>query len=202
MTAVLTGDFSGTSATPDGVDILVGTSFHSHGSIELWRNNNAATPDWKQIEIYPNTGSFPSKSLGDVTSMAMADFDGDGLRDVVLTAHAVGATYSGQLIFLRNQGKAASPVFVYAAGYSLPQDYPTSVAVADLDVDGHPDVVVGTRSGVATGNILHWRNALPASFSFDQVTSLAAPGLVASVAAAEMTRSASVSGSDRKYTTS
>jgi prepilin-type N-terminal cleavage/methylation domain-containing protein len=185
--AVLTADLSGTSSAADGVDILVGTASRNsgRGTIELWRNNNAATPDWKQIEIYPNTGSFPNKALGEVTAMALADFDGDGLRDLVVTARTIGSSYSGQLIFLRNQGRTASPVFVYASGYTLAGDLPTSLAVADIDADGHRDVVVGTRSDVTAGGILYWRNSLPSAFSFTQVTRLAAPGLVASVVAAD-----------------
>src|SRR5438093_3864582 len=69
VTAVVTADMSGLSTTPDGVDILVGTSSRSsgHGTIELWRNTNAATPDWKQIEIYPQVVAPPNTALGEVT---------------------------------------------------------------------------------------------------------------------------------------
>ncbi len=187
VTALVTGDLSGASTAPDGVDIVVGTASRNsgHGTIELWQNTNQATPDWKQIEIYPNVGGFPNKALGEVTAMALADFDGDGLRDLVVTARTIGSSYSGQLIFMKNMGKAASPVFMYASGYALSGDLPTSVAVADVDADGNPDVVVGTRNSVTTGNILYWRNTLPASFSFTQAESLPAPGLVASIAAAD-----------------
>ena len=185
--AVLTGDLSGASSAPDGVDILVGTSSRSsgHGTIELWRNTNAATPDWKQIDIYPSTGSFPSRALGEVTSMALADFDGDGLRDLVVTARTLGSSYSGQLIFMKNQGRTASPVFLYTSGYALNTDLPTSVAVADVDADGRPDVVVGTRTSVTLGSLLYWRNTVASAFSFTQVTRVVAPGIVASVAAAD-----------------
>jgi prepilin-type N-terminal cleavage/methylation domain-containing protein len=185
--AVVTGDLSGTSSAPDGVDILVGTASkgNGHGSIELWRNNNAATPDWKQIEIYPNAGSIPSNALGEVTSMALADFDKDGYRDLVVVTRTTNSAYSGQLMFLRNQGKAASPVFRYYNGYDLTGDIPTSVAVADIDADGYSDVVFGTRSGTAAGSIQYWRNTIPSALSFTQVTRLVAPGIVASVAAAD-----------------
>src|SRR5262249_14390306 len=46
--AVVTGDVSGASTAPDGVDILVGTASRNsgHGTIELWRNTNASPPDW------------------------------------------------------------------------------------------------------------------------------------------------------------
>lgn len=185
--AVVTGDLAGASNAPDGADILVGTASRNsgHGTIELWKNTNAATPDWKQTEIYPQVGSLPSKALGEVTAMALADFDGDGLRDLVVTCRTINSSFSGQLLFLRNQGKTASPVFLYYSGYTLTGDLPTSVAVADVDGDGHPDVVVGTRSGTAAGSIQYWRNTLPGTLGFTQMARLVAPGLVSSVAAAD-----------------
>src|SRR5262249_18853209 len=66
--ALVTGDLAGASTAPDGVDILVGTASRNsgHGTIELWRNTNTSPPDWKEIEIYPNVGSFPNKALGEV----------------------------------------------------------------------------------------------------------------------------------------
>jgi prepilin-type N-terminal cleavage/methylation domain-containing protein len=185
--AVVTGDVSGATTAPDGVDIVVGTASRSsgHGTIELWRNTNAATPDWKQIEIYPQVGSIPNKALGEVTSMVLADFDGDGQRDLAVACRTIGSSFSGQLLFLRNQGKTASPVFLYASGYTLAGDLPTSIAAADVDGDGHPDIVMGTKSSVTTGSVQYWRNTLPATFSFTQTARLEAPGLVASVAAAD-----------------
>jgi prepilin-type N-terminal cleavage/methylation domain-containing protein len=185
--AVVTGDLSGASAAPDGVDILVGTAsrFSGKGSIELWRNTNAATPDWKQIEIYPQSGSFPNKALGEVTAMALADFDGDGLRDLAVAARTISGNYSGQLFFLKNMGKTASPVFLWANGFTLASDQPTSIAVADVDGDGHPDVVLGSRTGVTAGSVQYWRNTTPSTFAFTQTARLDAPGIVASVAAAD-----------------
>jgi prepilin-type N-terminal cleavage/methylation domain-containing protein len=186
--SVVTADISGATIAPDGVDILVGTAsrFSGKGSIELWRNTNAATPDWKQIEVYPQSGSFPNKALGAVTSMVLADFDGDGQRDLAVAARTIDGNYSGQLYFLKNMGKTASPVFLYANGYTLASDQPTSIAVADIDADGHPDIVLGSRSGVNTGTVQYWRNTTPLSFGFTQTARLDAPGIVATVAAADL----------------
>jgi uncharacterized protein (DUF2141 family) len=185
--AVATADVAGTSSAPDGVDILVGTAGKNsgHGSIELWRNTNASTPDWKQIDIYPQVGSFPNRALGEVTSMALADFDGDGLRDLVATARDISGSYRGDILFLKNMGRTASPVFTFYAAYSLRDDLPMSVAVADVDGDGHKDVVIGTQSSVASGSIQYWRNSLPSAFGFTQMARLVAPGLVSTVVTAD-----------------
>jgi hypothetical protein len=186
-TVVLTGDLWGTSNTPDGVDILVGTASRGagQGTIELWGNNDSKNTDFTNIDIYPKDASIPGNALGEVSGMALADFDGDGRRDLVVVAKTNGG-YSGQLLFLRNQGRTSKPVFLYQSGYTLSSDLPTSVAVADVDGDGHPDVVIGTQNGAATGSIQYWRNTTPSIFDFKQTATVTAPGIVASVAAVDL----------------
>jgi hypothetical protein len=188
VTTVLTSDLWGSSSAPDGVDILVGTAARGTGtgSFELWANKNSKNTDFNQVNVYPNAGSIPGNSVGEVNGMALADFDGDGKKDLVIVTKTSGGTYSGQIMFFKNQGRTANPVFLWQSSYDLPADIPYAVAVADVDGDGRPDIVVGTQHGAAQGQVQYWRNTLPALFTFSQVAKLNAPGIVSAVAAVDL----------------
>jgi len=103
----------------------------------------------------------------------------------VVVTRTLGS-YNGQIIFMKNMGRTATPVFLFQSGYDLASDIPTSVAVADVDDDGYPDIVVGTQSGIATGHLQYWRNTTPSIFDFKQTAQLDAPGFVASVVAVDL----------------
>ena len=84
--------------------------------------------------------------IGDMSSVAMADLDGDGDRDAVI------GEYDGDLLFAVNSGSAASPFFVkvtgsgnpFGAAYSGDSSTPE---VADVDGDGDLDALVGMDDG-------------------------------------------------------
>ncbi|HEY9166212.1 MAG TPA: FG-GAP-like repeat-containing protein [Candidatus Kryptonia bacterium] len=78
-----------------------------------------------------------SSTLGE-NSLQVADYDGDGMPDLVWASEAGGnyikiarnTSTSGSISF-------ASPVSVNVSGF----DFPGAIAVGDLDGDGRPDVV-------------------------------------------------------------
>ena len=73
------------------------------------------------------------------TSVAVADFNGDGKLDIVVT----NRYYSADVGVLLGNGDGT---FQAAVTYASGGDAPASVAIADVNGDGHPDLVVGNTS--------------------------------------------------------
>lgn len=111
------------------------------------------------VGVLPNDGNasfgyaatYDTGGGGSTPSAAVADVDGDGLPDIV----AVDASDPGKISLLRNTGSGT---------FGSPTSYPTgvqvvaSVAVADVDGDGHPDVVTAsndTGGGAGIVSVLH-----------------------------------------------
>jgi len=78
--------------------------------------------------------------------LAVADFNGDGAPDVIVTLNnAKGFS----VLFGNGNGTFQAPVT-----YSIPPiAEQTFIAVADLNRDGHPDIVLSTRGNYATANV-------------------------------------------------
>ena len=108
----------------------------------------------RQAALYLNMGSgsysnsllvLPPVSEG---AVAWADFDGDGDQDFVLTGSTNGTASGAVSLLYRNQGSAG---FVQVPT-SLPGVYRSSVAWADFDCDGDPDLLIAgvSASGPVT----------------------------------------------------
>jgi prepilin-type N-terminal cleavage/methylation domain-containing protein len=181
--AVLTLDCAG-GAGADRPDVIVGTKSPTafSGTIELWTNDNAATPALSRTETYPGLGGLAAGSLGEVTAMVLGDFDGDALRDLAVgTRTALG----GQVYFLKNMGKTASPHFTYQGLVTLDGEAVTSLTATDVNGDGRLDVVAGTHNSANNGRLLWLRNGTGA-FDFDLARAVTAPGIVTALASADL----------------
>jgi hypothetical protein len=114
------------------------------------------------------TFSAPDNSMPAIAGLAFGDLNGDGIADVVGLDGSNGRIG----VWLANaDGTLATPTF-----YSLPGDLVEAAVVADVNGDGHLDVVAATRSlsgsgqeeiAVLTGN---GDGTLNAAQSFDVTT--------------------------------
>jgi hypothetical protein len=102
----------------------------------------------RQAALYLNVGSgsysnsllvLPPASEG---AVAWADFDGDGDQDFVLTGSTNGTAAGAVTLLYRNDGSAG---FVQVP-LSVPGVYRSSVAWADFDCDGDPDLLIAGES--------------------------------------------------------
>ena len=167
-------------------DLIVGTKSPTanQGTIEVWENNDTASTAFVRREIYPPNGLIPGSKLGEVTAMALADFDGDGKKDLAVGTRT--GTYSGQLMFFRHVSNIDGARFVYQCGYDLDSDAVTSLVCFDIDGDGKQDAIVGTQQGLSQGNLQQWGNYYDGvTWKFSKDREVNAPGVVMSLAAAD-----------------
>lgn len=181
--AVLTYDCAG-GAMPD---IIVGTKSPTadHGTLEVWQSSDATTPVFTRQEIYPPAGSLPGGAMGEVTCMALADFDADGDKDLVVGTKTGIA--SGEVMFFEYRSRANGARFVWRYTQSISSGYVTSLGVDDVDQDGQRDVIVGTHMTSASGKLIWVRNRNNvSSWAFENRKEVDAPGVVMSVSIADM----------------
>jgi len=99
----------------------------------------------------PATNPFGLADVGDMSSPALGDIDGDGDLD------ALAGESNGNTIFFQNTGTAMAPVFAAPATnpFGLTDvGFSSSPALADIDGDGDLDALIGANNG----NTIFFRN--------------------------------------------
>jgi hypothetical protein len=146
---VILGNGNGTFQAPStpatiGVEpnSAVAADLNGDGKLDLVVSNAISAENTVYVLLGNGNGTFQtptSYSVGqDIESMAVADFNEDGLLDLALANTGTGGGGEGSVILLKGTGGGtfapAAPIHGGPAPFSL--------AVADFDGDGHPDLAV------------------------------------------------------------
>lgn len=99
------------------------------------------------------------------TRVSAGDLDGDGMPDLV-----IGATNDDKIYILRNISTPGSlSGSSFEAPFSISTPSPATVAIADLDLDGRPELIVPT---ISTNTVSVFRNiSTPGSLTAASFTS-------------------------------
>ncbi|MDO7877714.1 FG-GAP-like repeat-containing protein [Hymenobacter sp. ASUV-10] len=116
-----------------------------------------------------------------LTQGTLGDFNEDGLLDVVTTDVAQAPGYAVATVSLRTPAGGFTPVFgnLYPAGFSVGPWYPRELQTADVNHDGHLDLLTTTFSGTlavllgdGTGQLAHAPGS-PFTFGSGEGTAIA-----------------------------
>jgi Bacterial Ig-like domain (group 3)/FG-GAP-like repeat/FG-GAP repeat len=110
-------------------DLVVG--HHNSGTVGVLLGNGDGT--FQPPVIYGSGATY-------VTSVAVADVNGDGKPDLLVANHcrSKNCTKAGVSVLLGNGDGSFQPAVIYRSGGG----YASSVAVADVNGDGKPDLLV------------------------------------------------------------
>jgi FG-GAP-like repeat len=102
----------------------------------------------------------PNPGITGANLIAIADVNGDGLNDLVITDP--GPVGSPPTVNILLQNKSAPGTFLAPVSYALSgNSIPQSIVVADVNGDGHPDIVIG---GSTVVNVLVNNASAPGTF--------------------------------------
>ncbi len=130
----------------------------------------ATANDWSQsVSVLKNTStpgtiSFASKADfpagNSLTNISIADIDGDGRPDIIITNPGGGGTNTS---VMRNIGTAGSISFDSPVNL-VTGEWPSSISIGDIDGDGKPDIAV--TSNFSTFVTVLRNTSTPGNISF------------------------------------
>ena len=150
--APATGDVDGDGRLDLVMGVIGGAYQPNHSAVEnLHLLLQTGDAEWETV----STQLISMIDVGAESAPALADLDADGDLDLLLgnKIEADDET-TGSVTWFENVGSAEAPAFADRGALSISGTFHLAPAVADLDDDGLPDIVIGTWQN----QIQWWRN--------------------------------------------
>jgi len=152
-----------TNAPSSRPDLVTGTKAGATGNFFVWFNQNTSGNEGFFPPTFSTGQNYWTQDVGDVTSVLTMDCAGGAHPDIIVGTRS---TISGRgSIEVWQNSEAATPTFtrqeIYPTAGSIPLNTLGEVAamqLADVDNDGRRDLVVATKTGNWTGELLVFRN--------------------------------------------
>ena len=124
------------------LDLIVATGSNTAGLVGVLLGNGDGS---FQAEVTYSSGGLSPAAL------AVADVNGDGKPDVVVANRWTDNTHTNSNVAVLLNGGTGN--FPSGIQYGTGGFYPDSVAIADVNGDGNPDLVVANTSVLSTGGL-------------------------------------------------
>lgn len=124
----------------DGREEMIAGS--KDGGLRLYRNSpEKGNREWRLV-----AGYFSGVRAGAFSAPAAGDIDHDGIPEVLIGTGGFSAD-SGKVIFYKNTGSLAAPVWTLMQIPGIKVGNDATPALADVDHDNRPDLIVGNSQG-------------------------------------------------------
>ena len=163
-----------TSAPIARPDLVTGTKYTVNGNFYVWLNQNTSGNEGFFPLAYSTGLNYKTADNGDVQAVKTLDVIGGNMPDIIVGSK--GATALTGSIEIWQNSNAASPTFTRAETYTTFGATATQIgevtglSLADLDADGLKDMIVSTRTGDYSGQVIFYKNmgkaAVGTRFSF------------------------------------
>lgn len=150
-----------TAANKQRPDVVTGTKTTAAGNFFVWLNQNSNNNEGYLPTSY--SLAYRTNDNGDVQAVKTLDCAGGAMPDIIVGTKSPTAGSGTFEVWQSND--AASPVYtrqeIYPSAGSIPGNLMgevTAMALGDLNNDGTQDLVVGTRKGSYSGELLVFKN--------------------------------------------